>query len=255
MTRTVRYLSLIAMAVVIVAADVAPVFSGDAFSTGPPQRPDGNRLIVWMSDGPGMQPTGNLERFLIDRIGATGDRYVVDQGIARSILRVLGFQTRSVYDPAAIHAVAVAADSRWVLWVKVVSRDLQSKKLLGVPYLFNHRRLDAHVFFDVRLYDAYLGTLIGSKRLKLSDKGEGSWQVTTDERLDPVYNNDQVEIHDRYRRLDWKAAALISGFCADMLHPEHLAILEEEAKATWASPKTSSKNTVSPAVHTSRTSD
>lgn len=195
---------------------------------------DGNRFIVWMADGQGMQPTGDLERFLVDRIGATGTRVVIDPEIAHSVLRVLGLQHRSVYDPAAVHQLAVAAQARWVLWVKIVARNMESKKLLGVPYLFNHRRLDAHVFFDVRLYDALLGEMIGSKRLELTDRGEGTWQVTEDERLDPIYNNDPVEIHGRFRELDWHAAALISGYCASVLSPEHMATLEEKVRKRLA---------------------
>lgn len=219
-----------------------------ATEANPGQALDSDRIICWMADGAGMQPPGYLEEFLVDRLGATGTRIVTEPGAARSILRVLGLQNQSVFDPVSAHRVAEAAGCRWVVWVKIVSRDMQSKKLLGVPYLFNHRRLDAHVFFDVRLYDARLKTMLGSKRLKLSDKGEGTWQVTEDERLDPAYNNDPVEIHERHRRLDWQAAGLISGYCAGVLHPEHLGKIEKDAmRAAYAAPDPAPQ-TGSPAV-------
>jgi hypothetical protein len=226
-------------AIGVFAEKHAPPASGESLP------PENDRVICWIADGEGMQPTGDLERFLADRLGATGARVVTDPEVAHAIMRILGLQHSSVFDPGAAHRLAGAAQARWVLWVKIVSRDVQSKKLLSVPYLFNHRRFDAHVFFDVRLYDANLRLLLGSKRLKLSDRGEGTWQVTEDERLDPAYNNDPVEIHQRYRGLDWRAAALISGYCADLLRPEGLALLEEEAvqkraaavrKSTTASP-------------------
>ncbi|GAB4317107.1 MAG: hypothetical protein Kow0074_05500 [Candidatus Zixiibacteriota bacterium] len=255
MTQAVRVAWIALASLTLPLLTSAIVFAEDEFPGGPPQRPGGNRLIVWMSDGEGMQPSVDLERFLVDRIGATGDRVVVDPGIAHSVLRVLGLQNRRVYDPAAIHQVAVASGSRWVLWVKIVSRDTQSKKLLGVPYLFNHRRLDMHVFYDVRLYDAHLGQLLGSKRLKLSDKGEGTWQVTDDERMDPVYNNDPVEIHESFRKLEWKAAALISGYCADVLHPQHMAEIEAEAEERAVREAMQDQQTFSPAVSTSRLPD
>lgn len=255
MTQSIRVAWIALSSLVLACLSSAVVVAGDEFPPGPPQRPDGNRLLVWMSDGEGMQPSVDLERFLVDRIGATGDRIVVDPGIAHSVLRVLGLQNRSVYDPAAIHQVAVASGSRWVLWVKIVSRDTKSKKLLGVPYLFNHRRLDMHVFYDVRLYDAHLGQLLGSKRLKLSDKGEGSWQVTDDERMDPVYNNDPVEIHESFRKLEWKAAALISGYCSDILHPQHMAAVEAEAEARGVREALRDNRTLSPAVSKSRIDD
>jgi hypothetical protein len=246
-------IALIACAVWLTLA--VTVKAGDDFPYGPAQRPDGNRLIIWMANGEGMQPAVDLERFLVDRIGASGERIVVDPGVSHSVLRVLGLKNRSVYDPAAAHQLAVASDSRWVLWVKIVSRNTDSKKLLGVPYLFNHRRLDMHVFYDVRLYDAHLGMLVGSKRLKLKDKGEGTWQVTDDERLDPMYNNDPVEIHQSFRKLEWKSAALISGYCADLLHPEHMAILEAKAKARETTETVTQNRTVSPAVGSSEILD
>jgi hypothetical protein len=190
---------------------------------------DADKIVCWMADGAGMQPPGFLEDYIVDRLGANGTRIAVEPGTTRSLLRVLGMQDLSVFDPVAAHKLAVGAGCRWVLWVKIVSREMESKKLLGVPYLFNHRRLDAHVFFDVRLYDAQLRTLLGSKRLKLSDKGEGTWQVTEDERLDPAYNNDPVEIHGRQQRLDWEAAAMISGYCASVLDPKRMADIEKKA--------------------------
>ncbi len=240
---------------VVMCLPLTEVEAGDDFPSGPQRSPDGNRLIVWMSDGAGMQPSVELERFLIDRIGATGDRVVVDPGIAHSVLRVLGLQNRSVYDPAAIHQVAVGSGSRWVLWVKIVARDTKSTKLLGVPYLFNHRRLDMHVFYDVRLYDAHLGILLGSKRLKLRDKGEATWQVTDDERMDPMYNNDPVEIHESFRMLEWKAAALISGYCADLLHPQHMATIEEQIEEQATADAMQQHRTISPAAERDRMLD
>jgi len=195
-----------------------------------PQSLDAQKVICWTGDGDSERPTGDLEEFLVDRLGASGQRIAVEPGTTHAILRLLGLQNRSVFDPAAAQRLAEAAGARWVLWVKVVDRNLQSKKLLSFPYLFNHRRLDAHIFFDTRLYDADLQTLLGSKRLKLSDKGEGTWQVTEDERLDPIYNNDPVEIHNRFRKLDWQAAALISGYCADLLRPERLSLMERSVR-------------------------
>ncbi len=192
------------------------------------------RVICWIADGEGMQPTADLERFLADRLSANGAREAIDPDEAHAILRILGLQNRSTFSPAAANELAVASGARWVLWAKIVARDMQSKKLLGVPYLFNHRRLDIHTFFDVRVYDAYLQELVGSKRLKLSDKGEGTWQVTEDERLDPAYNNDPVEIHQRHRTLDWKAAAMISGYCADLLRSDWLASREKQRKEVLA---------------------
>ncbi|MBD3297679.1 MAG: hypothetical protein GF341_03410 [candidate division Zixibacteria bacterium] len=247
------WIALASLVVMCLSLTVAQ--AGDEFPPGPQQYPDGNRLVVWMSDGEGMQPSVDLERFLIDRIGATGDRVVLDPGIAHSVLRVLGLQRRSVYDPAAVHQVAVASGSRWVLWVKTVARDTKSKKLLGVPYLFNHRRLDMHVFYDVRLYDAHLGILLGSKRLKLRDKGEATWQVTDDERMDPMYNNDPVEIHESFRMLEWKAAALISGYCADLLHPRHMAAVEEQIDEQATADAMHGHRTISPAAERDRTRD
>lgn len=245
--------AVLCLAVSVVAAGLA---HADRQTTRQDILPnDGNRFIVWMADGQGMQPTGDLERFLVDRIGATGSRIVIDPEIAHSVLRVLGLQHRSVYDPAAVHQLAVSSQARWVLWVKIVARDMESKKLLGVPYLFNHRRLDAHVFFDVRLYDAFLGEMIGSKRLELTDRGEGTWQVTEDERLDPIYNNDPVEIHGRFRELDWHAAALISGYCADVLRPERMAILEEKVRKRLATEDRGVFGPADPSVTTAKSPD
>lgn len=192
------------------------------------------RVICWVADGDGMEPTADLERFLADRLGASGKREAIDPEEAHAIMRILGLQHRSAFSPEAANRLAVASGARWVLWTKIVARDVQSKKLLGVPYLFNHRRLDIHVFFDVRVYDAYLQELVGSKRLKLSDKGEGTWQVTEDERLDPAYNNDAVEIHQRNRQLEWQAAAMISGYCADLLRSDWLASREAQHRETLA---------------------
>lgn len=206
------------------------------------------RVICWIADGDGMEPTGDLERFLADRLGASGKREAVDPDEAHAIIRILGMQHRGTFSPEAAEKLAVASGARWVLWTKVVARDMQSKKLLGIPYLFNHRRLDLHVFFDVRIYDAYLQELVGSKRLKLSDKGEGTWQVTEDERLDPVYNNDPVEIHDRQRRLDWQAAAMISGYCADLFRSDWLASREEQHKTTLATEKKKTSHASDPAA-------
>jgi len=220
------------MAALALLASWGGVAGADQRVPEPGRALDADKIVCWMADGAGMQPPGFLEEFLVDRLGATGARIVTEPGISRSILRVLGLQNLSVFDPVSAHKLAVAAGCRWVVWVKIVSRDMESKKLIGVPYLFNHRRLDAHVFFDVRLYDAELRTLLGSKRLNLSDKGEGTWQVTEDERLDPVYNNDPVEIHERQKRLDWQAAGMISGYCAGVLDPKRMAEVEKQAIRT-----------------------
>jgi hypothetical protein len=177
-----------------------------------------------MADGEGMQPPGDLEEFLADRLGATGERIAVDPATVRSALRVLGLAQRSSFEPGAAHQLAAACGARWVVWVKLVSRDIQAKKLLSFPYLFNHRRLDEHVFFDVRLYDAALREMAGSKRLQLSGRGDATWQVVDDEPLDPYYNNDQVELHQRQRRLDWQAAAAISGYCSDVFRSPRLPL-------------------------------
>jgi len=206
------------------------------------------RVICWIADGDGMEPTADLERFLADRLGASGKREAVEPDEAHAILRILGLQHRSTFSPETANKLAVASGARWVLWTKIVSRDMQSKKLLGIPYLFNHRRLDMHVFFDVRVYDAYLQELVGSKRLKLSDKGEGTWQVTEDERLDPVYNNDPVEIHQRQQRLDWRAAAMISGYCADLFRSDWLASREEQHEEVLASQKKKTSHASEPAA-------
>ncbi len=206
------------------------------------------RVICWVADGDGMEPTADLERFLADRLGANGKREAIDPEEAHAILRILGLQHRSAFSPEAANQLAVASGARWVLWTKIVARDMQSKKLLGIPYLFNHRRMDIHVFFDVRVYDAYLQELVGSKRLKLSDKGEGTWQVTEDERLDPAYNNDAVEIHQRHRQLDWQAAAMISGYCADLLRSDWLASREAQHRETLAAEEKKTSHPSEPAA-------
>jgi len=230
----------IALAILSVSVLVVAV-SAHAKRKPQPAQPLGllnpDRVICWIADGEGMQPTADLERFLADRLGASGKREAVEPDEAHAILRILGLQHRSTFSPSAANDLAVASGARWVLWTKIVSRETQSKKLLGVPYLFNHRRLDLHVFFDVRVYDAYLQELVGSKRLKLSDKGEGTWQVTEDERLDPVYNNDPVELHNRQQQLDWKAAAMISGYCADLFRSDWLASREKQHEEVLAAEK------------------
>jgi hypothetical protein len=206
------------------------------------------RVICWVADGEGMQPTADLERFLVDRIGASGKREAIEPDETHAILRILGLQNRTTFSPASANDLAVASGARWVLWTKIVARDVQSKKLLGLPYLFNHRRLDIHVFFDVRVYDAYLQELVGSKRLKLSDRGEGTWQVTEDERMDPAYNNDPVEIHQRNRSLDWEAAALISGYCTELLRSDWLASREAQHRETLAAQKKESAPPSDPSI-------
>ena len=207
-----------------------------------------DRVICWIAGGEGMQPTADLERFLADRLGANGKREAIDPDEAHAIMRILGLQNRTTFSPAAADELAMACGARWVLWTKIVSRDVQSKKLLGLPYLFNHRRMDIHVFFDVRVYDAFLKELVGSKRLSLSDRGEGTWQVTEDERLDPAYNNDPVELHQRQGRLDWQAAAMISGYCSDLLQSPWLASREAQVRETLAARKDSSAASAHPAV-------
>lgn len=182
-----------------------------------------SRIACWIADGDGMQPTGELEGFLIDRLSASGDRVAIEPGTAHAILRILGLSERSTFDAQAVRRFGVAAAADHVLWVKLVSRNLESKKLISIPYLLNRRRWDAHVFFDVRLYDVVADALIGSKRLQLSDRGEGTWQIVEDEPLDPAYDNDPVEIHNRMRRLDWRAAAAISGYVAGLYRSEKLA--------------------------------
>ena len=228
----------------------APVARGER--TKPRAEPLGvlhpERVICWIAGGDGMQPTADLERFLADRLGANGKREATDPDEAHAILRILGLQHRTTFSPAATDELAIASGARWVLWAKIVARDMQSKKLLGLPYLFNHRRMDIHVFFDVRVYDAYLKELVGSKRLSLSDRGEGTWQVTEDERLDPAYNNDPVEIHQRQGRLDWQAAAMISGYCTGLLQSPWLASREEQVRETLAVRKDSSASSADPAV-------
>jgi hypothetical protein len=100
----------------------------------------------------------------------------------------------------------------------------------------------------VRLYDALAGELLGSKRLRLSDKGEGTWQVTEDERLDPAYNNDPVEIHERFRRLDWRAAALISGYCSDVFRSPAFAELDKRVRQATATDRGEHSPLSSPAA-------
>lgn len=251
---------MITLRALLVSAAVL-AFAAPAFARHKPQpaQPLGllnpERVICWIADGDGMEPTADLERFLADRLGASGKREAVEPDEAHAILRILGLQHRSTFSPSAANQLASASGARWVVWTKIVARDMQSKKLLGIPYLFNHRRLDLHVFFDVRIYDAYLQELVGSKRLKLSDRGEGTWQVTEDERLDPVYNNDPVEIHQRQQRLDWQAAAMISGYCADLFRSDWLASREEQHRATLASEKDKTSQASNPAASIEDPSD
>ncbi|HUU47028.1 MAG TPA: hypothetical protein VM118_14975 [Acidobacteriota bacterium] len=181
------------------------------------------RVACWLADGHGMRPSGELERFLVDRLGASGDRIAIEPGTTHAVLRLLGLSERSVFDPAAASDLARAAEADWVLWVKVVARDVRSAKGFSFPYLLNRRRLDAHVFYDIRLFEADTRTVIASKRLALSDRGDGTWQIGGDERLDPVYNNDPVEIHQRLRNLDWRAAAAISRYVAGVLSGDEVA--------------------------------
>ncbi|MEW5701252.1 MAG: hypothetical protein AB1792_03385 [Candidatus Zixiibacteriota bacterium] len=175
------------------------------------------RIFVWIADQDEMYAAADFESFLVDRLGASGERTVIEPEAAHAILRTLGLSRHRIFDPFAAQRLATSADADLILWVKMVSRNLASARGLSVPYVLNRRRVDAHVFLDVRLYDAGQRHLIGSKRLRLSDRGEGTWQVADDDRLDPFYNNDPVEIHNRMRTLDWRAAAAVSGYCADLL--------------------------------------
>ncbi len=233
---------------VLLAVAPSSVLAGKKDKPAPPAPPP-QTVLCWMADGEGMQPAGDLEEFLVDRIGATGERILVDPATVRAATRVLGLAPRSSFEPQAAHQLAAACGARWVVWVKLVSRDIQPKRLLGFPYLFNHRRLDEHVFFDVRLYDAALGEMIGSKRLQLSDRGHATWQVVDDEPLDPYYNNDQVELHQRQRRLDWKAAAVISGYCSDVFRSPRLAALSLEPPRNARADQHPEKQTTDPVVH------
>lgn len=221
-TQTHRIALTLVAGVCLALIGVSPSFARK--KDPPPPAPPPQTVLCWMADGEGMQPPGDLEEFLADRLGATGERIAVDPETVRAAGRVLGLGQSSAFDPGAAHGLATACRARWVVWVKLVSRDIQRKKLLSFPYLFSHRRLDEHVFFDVRIYDAVLREMVGSKRLQLSDRGDATWQVVDDEPLDPYYNNDQVELHQRQRRLDWEAAAAISGYCADVFRSPRLAL-------------------------------
>ncbi len=213
----------------------------------PPPPPQ--TVLCWMADGAGMQPAGDLEEFLADRLGATGERISVDPLTVRAAVQALGLGPRSSFVPATAQQLAHACSARWVVWVKLVSRDIQPKRLLSFPYLFNHRRLDEHVFFDVRIYDSALREMVGSKRLQLSDRGDATWQVVDDEPLDPYYNNDQVELHHRQRRLDWQAAAIISGYCSDVFRSPRLAAITAEPQRNARVEKSPEAQTADPVIH------
>lgn len=213
----------------------------------PPPPPQ--TVLCWMADGEGMQPPGDLEEFLADRLGATGERISVDPPTVRAAVQALGLGPRSSFEPAAAQKLAHACSARWVVWVKLVSRDIQPKRLLSFPYLFNHRRLDEHVFFDVRIYDSRLREMVGSKRLQLSDRGDATWQVVDDEPLDPYYNNDQVELHHRQRRLDWQAAAVISGWCAGVFGSPRLAAVTAEPQRSARVDKPQENPANDPVIH------
>jgi hypothetical protein len=182
-----------------------------------------SRIACWIADGEGMHPSGELEGFLVDRLGASGDRVAIEPGTTHAVLRILGFANRSVFDPAAMRQVAAATRADWIVWVKAVDRNVKSRKTLGIPYLLNRRRLDAQVFYDVRVYDAAADEVIGSKRLSLTDRGDATWQIGEDERMDPAYNNDVVELHGRMRALDWRAAAAVSRYTAALLRDQAAA--------------------------------
>lgn len=247
-TQTHRMAWILGLGILLVIAAASSSFAGKK-GLPPPPAPPPQLVLCWMADGEGMQPPGDLEEFLADRLGVTGERIAIDPATVRSALRVLGLARRSSFEPGAAHQLAAACGARWVVWVKLVSRDIQPKKLLSFPYLFNHRRLDEHVFFDVRLYDAALREMVGSKRLQLSDRGHTTWQVVDDEPLDPYYNNDQVELHHRQRRLDWQVAAAISGYCADVFRAPRLALNVADPVPGARTGKLSEKPVTDPAIH------
>ena len=247
-TRVLGIAWSLGLGILVAIAAATSSLAGKKGAPAPPAPPP-QVVLCWMADGEGMQPPGDLEEFLADRLGATGERIAVAPQTVRSALRALGLGPRSSYDPGAAHKLATACGARWVVWVKLVSRDIQPKKLLSFPYLFNHRRLDEHVFFDVRLYDAGLREMVGSKRLQLSDRGDATWQVVDDEPLDPYYNNDQVELHQRQRRLDWQAAAVISGYCADIFRSPRLALHVADPVPSARTGKLSEKPVTDPVVH------
>jgi hypothetical protein len=171
------------------------------------------RVVCWFVDHEGLQPGSDLEEFLVDRLGAGTGRTVVEPSRIYATIRSLGSQHLHVYDAASMARLAASTEADWVVWVKRVSRDVRSKRGLSIPYLLNRRRLDTHVFYDVRIYDRERNTTIGSKRLTLSEKGESTWQIVDDEKLDPVYRNDAVALHERDHNLAWRGAAAISGYC------------------------------------------
>lgn len=219
-------------AVGLVLSVVGPVFGKEAPIRSDPTADAHLRIVCWFSDGAGMYPNGDLEGFLVDRLGATGDRVAVEPGTAHAILRLLGMADRSAFDPRQALLLARAADADWVVWVKTVSRNVESKKLLSVPFLLNRWRLNSEVFFDIRVFDATVGAVIGSKRLSLTARGDASWQIVENERLDPSYKNDPVELHERMRQLDWRAASAISGYCSDLHREAKLRAQVSEARTT-----------------------
>ena len=64
-----------------------------------------------------------------------------------------------------------------------------------------------------------------------------------------------ITFHSRFRDLDWKAAAMISGYCADVLSPERLSLMEEKARKRLATEDRGVFGPSSPAAATAKTPD
>ena len=223
--RSAGWVSVLTGVVILIAAGAATV---DAGQTDLGQR-DLASVAVWVTSTARLDGEGALQEFLLDRLGSNGLQEVCEPERVRAGGSFVKLGDGVVFSKTKLIALGQALGCRWVVWVKVVDRGVDSKKGLSIPHLFIRRKMVSRMLVDARIVDILTGQLAASRRWRLDKSGAGSYQVAEDVRQDPIYNNSAGQFFQDARRLEWQAARGISCWFKELVaRMENIPVLATE---------------------------
>lgn len=167
-------------------------------------------VAVWFAKGNNVAGSGSLPELLIDRLGSNGLYQVCDPERVRAAGAIAGLNAGGFFSPPKLALLGQMIGCRWVVWVKIVGRNVDLRKGLSIPHLFTRRKVVTRMLVDARVIDVNSGRQMASTRFRLDKSGAGSYQVAEDVRQDPLYNNSAGQLHHDARRLESEAARSIS---------------------------------------------
>ena len=139
------------LALALVVSGFVPCRAGNVPAPG---------VAVWITHPATVEGIGSLEEFLLDRLGSNGIYPVTNGPRVKAAAAYVGLYDLGGFDKYKMAELGRVLGARWVIWVKVADRRVDTKKGLSIPHLFTRRKVVSRMLVDARLIDVATGNLV-----------------------------------------------------------------------------------------------